>query len=358
MPETSCELILPDARRVGCERRPAMTQHPVKPRQSRGRCVVLALAVLAAVGCDGPQSALSPAGEAAAELAQLFYVMATGAAVIWLIVVGIALYSLLRPETGSRRKAAISIIGGGVLFPTVILTALLAYGLSSLADLVAPAPDDAVNISVVGYQWWWRVQYETDDGTVELANEIHLPVDRPVAFHLESGDVVHAFWIPSLGGKVDMIPGRATRLKLAPTKTGVYRGVCAEFCGSSHALMAFPTVVESPEAFTRWLEDQAAPAQAPDSLPTQQGAELFARHGCGACHRIRGTTADGSLGPDLTHVGSRQTLAAGTLPNEPASFARWIQNPSAVKPDAKMPRFDMLPAAEIEAIAAYLDSLQ
>lgn len=322
-----------------------------------GQIVILGLLALA-TGCEGPQSALDPAGTAAEALAFLFWFMAGGAVVIWVFVLALGIYSLLRPQSGGRRKAAWYIIGGGVVGPTIVLTALLAHGLSLLPTLVAPPPDGSLQITVVGHQWWWRVQYPYEDKTIELANEIHLPVGQPVSFELESADVIHSFWIPSLGGKVDMIPGRKTRLTLHPTKTGVYRGVCAEYCGESHAHMAFKVVIEQPEEFQKWLEHQSQDAQPSGEPMPQRGEHVFLASGCGACHTVRGTSAKGRVGPDLTHVGGRLSLAAGTLRNEQGDFARWIKQPQSVKPAALMPHYSMLPEEDIEALATYLDNLQ
>ena len=326
----------------------------------RGVCSGLTcfIGVVLGMGCSGPQSALAPAGRGAEQLAELFWVMAAGAVVVWLIVVGLGVYCLLRPESGSRRKAAIYIIGGGVLFPTVVLAVLLVFGLSMLPAQVAPAPDGSLQITVTGYQWWWRVQYSSGGEVIELANEIHLPVGEPVEFHLLSADVIHSFWIPSLGGKVDMIPGRRTRLTLHPTRAGVFRGTCAEYCGTSHALMSFYVVVEEKQDFRRWLDQQSQSAQTPASPLGLRGQKLFVTHGCGACHMVRGTAAGGKVGPDLTHVGSRLSIGAGILPNEPGSLSDWIERPDAVKPEAHMPHFAMLPPEDLRALAAYLDSLK
>ena len=321
--------------------------------------VAVILLPLTLSGCDGKQSALAPAGKAAEQIATVFWWMVAGGVVIWLIVGGLAIYASFVHVAPRPRRAGLLIIGGGALIPTVVLTVLLSYGLALLPDLVRPAPEGSQRITVVGEQWWWRVRYRTEEGDeIELANEIHLPVGEPVEFVLESADVIHAFWIPSLGGKVDMIPGRANRLSLEATKTGVFRGVCAEYCGSSHALMAFDVVVEEREAFEAWLAQQAAPAVTPENDTARAGQEVFRRNGCGACHTIRGTAARGVLGPDLTHVGSRLTLAAGTFPQNPEALVDWIACPDCVKPDALMPHFGMLPAKDQAALAAYLGGLK
>jgi cytochrome c oxidase subunit 2 len=321
-----------------------------------------ALGALALAGCGGPQSALAPAGRGAERIADLFWWMSAGAGLIWLAVVGLAIYTIhLEHEPHSLKGAKLLILGGGVILPTVVLAGLLAYSLPLLPALLAPAPEGSLKIAVSGEQWWWRVRYlppGDNGGAIELANEIRLPVGERVEFQLESADVIHSFWIPSLGGKIDMIPGRRTRLILEPTRTGVFRGACAEYCGTSHALMNFDVVVLEKEEFARWLEHQRRPAQAPTAPLAARGHDLFLANGCGACHTIGGTAAVGRVGPDLTHVGSRLSLGAGILPNEPNDFLGWITHTDAVKPEVLMPSFGMLPPEELRALAAYLDGLE
>jgi cytochrome c oxidase subunit 2 len=319
------------------------------------------MGTLLLVGCSGPQSTLDPAGRGAERIAELFWWMAAGAGLVWLIVLGLTLYTMrIQPEP-HRRSVATLIIGGGAVLPTVVLTGLLAYGLSLLPDLLAPVSAGSLHITVAGEQWWWRVRYLSPDGNgqgVELANEIRLPVGEPVEFHLESPDVIHSFWIPSLGGKIDMIPGRTNRLALEPTRTGVFRGACAEYCGDSHALMSFYVVVVEKDDFTAWLEHQRQPAQPPTQPLAVRGQELFLANGCGACHTVRGVAAHGVVGPDLTHVGSRLSLGAGILPNAPEAFLQWIARTADVKPGVHMPAFGMLAPEDLQALAAYLDGLE
>jgi cytochrome c oxidase subunit 2 len=311
-------------------------------------------------GCSGAQSALDPAGKGAQEIADLFWWMVGGTVVVWLGMVALAFYAIwARPEAHTEKRARLFIIGGGALFPTVVLGGLLVYGLGMLPRLIAKAPEGSLKIAVTGEQWWWRVRYlPPEGGEAVLANEIRLPVGEPVEFELDSPDVIHSFWIPVLGGKMDMIPGRKTRLVLHPTRTGTFRGVCAEYCGASHTWMAFSVVVMEREAFHGWLAEQRAPAIEPTESLAMQGREHFLANGCSACHAIRGTEAAGLVGPDLTHVGSRLTLGAGRLPNDTDSFARWIAQTDQVKPGVLMPHFRMLPADEVRALAAYLASLQ
>ena len=315
---------------------------------------------LALAGCTGPLSALAPAGAAADAIATLFWWMAAGAVLIWLAFVALAVYAVSRrSRVLSRRAGGMLIIGGGIVFPLVVLTAVLVYGLALLPRLLAPAPGNSLKIAVSGEQWWWRVRYLGPGGSpVELANEVRLPVGEPVELSLASPDVIHSFWIPSLAGKMDMIPGRVTRLVLEPSRTGVFRGVCAEYCGIAHALMMFPVVVLERGEFARWLAQQAAPAAVPVSPDARRGGALFLASGCGACHTIRGSAARGAVGPDLTHVGSRLSLGAGILRNDPDTFVRWIARTEQVKPGVHMPAFGMLPADDLRALAAYLDSLE
>jgi len=279
---------------------------------------------------------------------------------VWMAVAALTIYAMRgRKSASEARQAKFLIIGGGVLVPTVVLAALLVYGLAMLPELVARAPEGSMKIAVTGEQWWWRVRYQLPDGEeVVLANEIRIPVGEPVEFQLDSADVIHSFWIPSLGGKMDMIPGRRTRLALEPTRTGTFRGVCAEYCGASHALMAFYVVVMEKAEFAQWLAQQRQPAPQPVEPIAAQGRDHFLANGCSACHTIRGTEADGVVGPDLTHVGSRLSVGAGILPNEPEAFVRWIARTDKVKPGVTMPHFGMLPPEELRALAAYLESLK
>jgi cytochrome c oxidase subunit 2 len=286
--------------------------------------------------------------------------MTAGGLVIWIAVIALAIYAVRAPpETHSQSRSNYLIIGGGAVIPTIVLCVLLVYGLAPLPELLAPAPEGSLKISVSGEQWWWRVRYDVaDKDPVVLANEIRLPVGEPVEFRLESPDVIHSFWIPSLGGKIDMIPGRVTRLSLTPTETGVFRGACAEYCGTSHALMSFYVVVHEKDDFARWLAHQQTPAAQPMAALAERGREVFLASGCGACHTIRGTPANGVIGPDLTHIGSRLSIGAGALLNNAESLLRWIARTEHVKPEVLMPEFGMLPPEELQAMAVYLEGLK
>ena len=320
--------------------------------------------MLAAIPANGSRgidvSSLVPAGMEADVVARLFWIMVIGAGVVWVVVLAIALYAMARPGPRERRVGRLLILVGGVATPVVVLGSLLVYGLILMPQLREPPPKEGPHVAVTGEQWWWRVRYAGfgDGDDVVLANEIRLPVGERVRFVLDSPDVIHSFWIPSLAGKVDMIPGRTTTLVLEPTRTGVFRGACAEYCGTSHAHMRFVAVVMERADFDHWLRAQAAPARAPRTQGERAGQAAFLRNGCGACHAVRGTAARGAVGPDLTHVGSRLELAAGTLPNDADAFARWIKNAHVYKPEALMPPFAALPPADLRDIALYLDGLQ
>ena len=301
--------------------------------------------------CSPIQSALHPAGADAAELATLFWFMTGAGAVIWVIVMGAAIYAVIGTRKPKSEKFADRfILIGGVAFPTVALALLLILGLSLLPSWAETEEPD-LRIHVQGEQYWWRLGYELPDGSrVETANELHLAVDSVVELVLTSTDVIHSFWIPALGGKMDAIPGRTNVLRLEPIKPGVYRGVCAEFCGPSHALMAFPVGVHEKDVFAAWLAAEQQPARS-------QGSEPFIASGCGACHTVRGVVETGTIGPDLTHLATRTTIAAGTLPNTREHLSAWIVSPEHAKPDARMPSYGSLPQADRDAIVDYLMSL-
>jgi cytochrome c oxidase subunit 2 len=316
---------------------------------------------MALSACAGPFSALQPAGRDAEAVATLWWWMAAGALVVWIAMTALLAYAARERPAGGRFEHAGTalIVGGGVVFPIVVLTALLIRGLGLLSEQRAPGDPDGVHVAVVGEEWWWRVRYHLPDGeVVETANEVRLPAGQRTGFTLTSADVIHSFWVPSLGGKMDMIPGRETTLALEPTRAGRLGGWCAEYCGDAHALMRLEVVVMEPAAFQAWLDTLRAPAAEPADTRARRGGELFVVHGCGACHRIRGTGADGLIGPDLTHLGRRHYLGAGAVPNDIEGLVRWIGWPERAKPGAHMPPFGMLAADDLLALATYLDALR
>lgn len=327
-------------------------------RRRRAAAVVICLTGvgLVASACDGPQSTLAAAGPEAREIAGLFWVMAIAGGLIWAALMSLLIYALMARPKGERFASALVWIGG-VAAPGLLLTALLAYAL----PLMPALRDETgiIAIDVEGHQYWWRVKYVLPDGRmVETANEVKLPVHARSELRLSSADVIHSFWVPSLAGKMDMVPGRTNRLVLRPDKTGLFRGVCAEFCGQSHAFMAFNVEALAPDAFSDWLRRQHEEAAASVTLEEKRGAQLFQDTGCGACHRVRGTPADGRMGPDLTHVGGRLTIAAGLLPNNHGTLAGWIAASQDLKPGNRMPSIATLAGEDLRAVAAYLRALK
>ncbi len=303
-----------------------------------------------------PPPVLDPAGPFSQSVTTLVWVLI---GLVTLIFIGVcaamwvALYGseALRARLGGERvvKWFGLIIPAGVLLVLLVWSLVLVRGLTTIQG-------DELRMRVSGNLYWWRVSYLDAEGR-EIhadANELHIPVGRPVVVEMVSEDVIHSFWVPRLGGKMDMIPGRTNRLKLQADQAGSYGGQCAEFCGGAHALMGFVVVAHAEADFEAWRARQAAPA-APSALP---GAGVFAASGCAACHTIRGTEANGLAGPDLTHVGSRQTLGAGILPNNQGTMAGWIADSQGIKPGNRMPSYPVLTGRELRDLAAYLDSLK
>lgn len=307
--------------------------------------------------CSGEQSALAPTGEEAGEVSRLFWAMTVFLGLVLAGVVAAALFAIVG---GARLRAHLSadrfIVGAGAVFPIVSLLILLAYGLTAMTSRTWPTADVAFRATVVGEQWWWRIVYHLPDGSdLESANELVIPVGEPIALTLRTADVIHSFWAPNLAGKVDMIPGRSNRLVLRATQTGISRGQCTEYCGGAHALMSFHVVAQDRPDFDAWLRAERGPAVRNEG----EGARLFVASGCGACHRIRGLDgATGRVGPDLTHVGSRRSLAAATVRNDVEAFAMWIRDSHHIKPGNRMPPYRMLSNDELSALAHYLDGLE
>lgn len=304
-----------------------------------------------------PPPVLDPAGPFAGPVttvAWVLFVMGAVVLAVVLIALGVALFG---PRSWKQRVGGERLVWiGGLAFPVVVLTGLLIYGLSVTARVSdAPRPDE-MRVRVTGEMWWWRVAYLDDQGReiIQDANEVHIPAGRPVVLELESADVIHSIWIPRLGGKTDMIPGRRNFMRIQADEPGVYAGQCAEYCGGPHALMGLVVVAHDPTAFAAWRAKQAGPA-AGSSLP---GAAVFSASGCGACHTIRGTQANGQAGPDLTHVGSRQTLGAGILPNNQGTMAGWIVDSQGLKPGNRMPSYPVLTGQDLRDLSAYLASLK
>lgn len=258
----------------------------------------------------------------------------------------------------ARLGGQTSILVFGVALPAVVLAALLIWGLTLTAKLDRPGPDGAIRVRVTGEMWWFRVQYLGDKGQVlaEDANELHIPVGRPVAIELASADVIHSFWVPNLSGKKDMIPGRTNLLTVQADRAGRYGGVCAEYCGRAHALMGMVVISHDHDDFRRWWISRRKAAVEPRA--PSAGLALFKESGCAACHAIDGTDTVGRTGPNLTNVAARQTLGAGILPNNRGTMTGWVGHSQSIKPGNRMPNYDRLKPSELQAIVTYLETLK
>ena len=331
-----------------------------------------------------PQSALDPAGPAAERIAALWDFAFWSAAVVYVVVIAALLYAAFHrarppavsvvdrdPRTERRLLLAVS---GATAATIVILVVFFVVDLGVTGAVANPgtmhehstvsrtrheAPAGALRVKVTGYQWWWKIEYldSVPSRRVTTANELVVPVGRPVAIELESGDVIHSFWVPALHGKRDLVPGRTTRLTIEASRPGVYRGECAEFCGHQHAKMALHVVAQPAAAFARWYEEQLAPASVPADSLRRAGMDVFLGKTCAMCHNIAGLPASGQVAPDLTHLASRRTIAAGVLPNTKGHLAGWILDPQGIKPGAKMPPNGLSPD-ELDAILAFLGGLR
>jgi cytochrome c oxidase subunit II len=255
------------------------------------------------------------------------------------------------PRSGIFVLTAVSI-------SAVVLLGSLIWSVIVLADITGPNKEPALTIDVTGQQWWWKATYQNQDPARQLtvANEIHIPVGEPVRVRLMSEDVIHSFWVPALGGKTELIPGRTNITWLEANKPGVYVGQCTEFCGAQHAHMGFLVVAEPPADFQKWVDQQLQPAVAPSDKALKHGEQEFVFH-CGMCHTVRGTAAGGVVAPDLTHVMSRQMLAANTLRNTPANLGGWIADPQSLKPGTKMPVL-YLSGPQLNDIQSYIETLK
>ncbi len=329
------------------------------------------------------QSVLHAAPGSGAELLSgLGIVLYVGAALIFVAVIALVLHATFTDRLRASTRAWV--VGGGIVFPAVALFLLLNYSIAvgsavsaiesgsalrllldcfridSKARIPPPAPG-SLRIHVDGKQWWWDVRYEVrsgDTSSIVLANELRVPLDEPVELLLTTSDVIHSFWVPSLAGKVDMIPGRTNRLVIRTSEPGIYRGQCAEYCGGQHALMALYVIAQPREEFEAWLTRQAQPAEAPRDDLLRSGYDAFFKGRCPECHTVRGTPADGASGPDLTHVGARHALAAGTLRNHIGTMAGWIAGAQDIKPGNPMPDSEVYTGRELRALSAWLESLE
>lgn len=336
----------------------------MKPR----RVACGAWLVLASACSDAPMNYMVSHGPVASSEARLgWWLLIVSGVVVAIVALLVVIAGMRRPgardmstvERTSGHGGLLWIYLGGLLAPAVILVFTFALTLGTLHATARPARDPAATIQIVGHRWWWEVRYLDPNPalTIETANEIHVPVGQPVRLQLTSADVIHSFWVPQLAGKTDVIPGQTNVAWFEADSAGVYRGACTEYCGLQHANMAPIVVAESPTAFRAWEAAQRASASAPGDPDAAAGLAVFEKSACATCHAIRGSEALGRVGPDLTHIASRLTLAAGTLANTRGNLAGWIGNAQAIKPGNDMPVMTIAPN-DLQALLAYLETLR
>jgi cytochrome c oxidase subunit II len=327
---------------------------------------------LPAAGCGGTQSALDPAGPGAARIGDIWWLMLFVCAGVLVLVMAALVWAIARRRRPAgelasetlrlnpqRERRMGQVVGVSIGITVAILFLFLAASFWIGRELIAPPGEPALSIDVTAQRWWWDVRY-TDpvpSRGFTTANEIHIPVGRPVELTLRSVDVIHSFWVPNLQGKKDLIPGQVNTLHLQADRPGVFRGQCAEFCGLQHAHMALYVVAEPEEEFARWQARQRQPAPEPTTDEQRDGLGVFLSSSCVLCHTINGTSAGGVTGPNLTHVASRLSLGAGTLPNTRGHLAGWIVDPQLQKPGNNMPP-NLLRPDELQALLSYLEILR
>lgn len=329
---------------------------------------VLPLALLTA--CEPAQSTFSGHGPAANKIASLSWFMT-----ILFLILTVGMWILIAWGASKRRgtlaehapidagggKAWIAI--GGLALPIVVLTVIFVLGLNLLADFPIHGPHHhpmKPEILIIGHQWWWEVHYLNDHPDLEFttANEIHLPVGRPVNIELETQDVMHSFWVPALHGKVDLIPGLHNFIRVQASEAGNFAGQCAEYCGAEHALMRLLVVAQAPDEYTAWLQQQRKPAAEPATEAASLGMQTFLAGPCIMCHQIRGTPAGGRVAPDLTHLASRQYIASNVYPNNDAYLEAWVTHAQSLKPEAEMPDLTQFTGEQLRDLVAYLRQLK
>jgi cytochrome c oxidase subunit 2 len=335
------------------------------------RPVMLPLLVLAlAAGCRGAldQSMLEASGPQAAVIERQWWFSFWAATAAYVATVGMLAWSIVRsrrreragqPLRADSERTMTIAVGAAVGATLVVLLVFMVHDLSIGRTISGVPGRQPLTITVVGHQWWWEVQYEDSipQNRITTANEIHVPVGQPVLFRLTADDVIHSFWVPNLAGKKDLIPGYTQTMWFQADTAGVYRGQCAEFCGLQHAKMAMFIVAEPLADYQAWARRMHEPAAPPATPLASRGGEIFMTGTCAMCHNITGTSAGSSAGPDLTHLASRRTIAAGSLPNTRGNLAGWILDPQSIKPGAHMPP-NMLSAADLDALLAYLEGLR
>lgn len=335
-------------------------------RTRRAEAVLAAALVAGTTACQAPMSIFGAVGDGGRRISALAWFMIITATIVYVGVMALFVAGMMRNR--DRDPAAVDltergtglIVWGGGVMPVIVLTMVFVVGLVAMGRFPAEAGARAPRYTITGHQWWWQVDYNDPDlpGSFTTANELHVPVGETVRIRLVSADVIHSFWVPGLQGKIDLIPGDTNEIRIHAEKAGTYRGQCAEFCGVQHANMAFTVVAENPQLYAAWLARQQSPAQQPTDSLAALGQTLVTNGPCAMCHTLRGTAAQGQVAPDLTHVGSRLTLAAGTLPNNLGTMEAWIANAQSLKPGTKMPTITQFSGEQLRAVATYLEQMK
>jgi cytochrome c oxidase subunit 2 len=356
---------------------PPSTSSPKRPRRTFARAVSKAIATTSLLLCGGygPHSALDSAGPQAARIESLWWLFFWVSVVVWVLVMVFLLVPVLRrrrnaapaedapvtqPDPAPERRRQVVVAGAVGVTIVVLFVLLIGDFATGRAIHSLHAPDaEALTIRITGRQWWWEVQYQdaVPANIVITANEVHIPVGRPVKFELQSNDVIHSFWVPNLHGKKDLVPGHSLATWIQADRPGTFYGQCAEFCGHQHANMRLAVVAEPEEQFQAWLAAARLPAPEPLDAQQARGRQVFMSSSCVMCHTIGGTTAMGRVGPNLTHVASRPFLAAGAVPNTKGHMGGWIIDPQKLKPGTRMPQ-NVLTPEELRALLDYMETLK
>jgi cytochrome c oxidase subunit 2 len=341
-------------------------------------CAAAAMAIISLDACNSAQSTFDSHGPAAHSIGDLSWFMTIlfliVAAIMW-ILIGYAFYrrrgSLPEHEPIEAGGGQMWIAIGGIVIPLIVLTILFVLGLGLLRDFpihgmhggasqMQMAHSMKPEIRIVGHQWWWQIEYLNDDPSEEFttANELHLPTGRPVNIEVKTEDVMHSFWVPALHGKVDLIPGMTNYIRLQASQPGEYQGQCAEYCGAEHARMRLLTVAQSSDEYEAWKVAQLRPGSEPATPDAIAGEKIFLSGPCSMCHQVRGTVAGGRVAPDLTHIGSREYIAANSYRNNDAYLEAWVTHAQSLKPEAQMPNLTQFSGEQLHDLVAYLRQLQ
>ena len=329
------------------------------PRRARLAVIASCLLCLAATGCSSSTpSVVAPDGPKSQFVSNAWWILCGVASFVCIVVIALAVGALVfrrRPKKVDSEGGQRPVVVFGLVIPAVIFAATFALSVTGIAVNAQPPTPKRVTVHVIGHQWWWGVKYPR--AGVTTANEIHVPTGEPVRLELTTDDVIHSFWVPQITPKMDLIPNRPNTTWFSVDKSGVYHGQCAEYCGVEHAHMAFAVIAQPRPQFEKWLDDHAQTARLPTTAQERRGMSVFETGTCATCHTIRGTTAHGHVGPDLTHVATRRKLAAGTIPNDFGHMEGWVADSQSIKPGNKMPPQNLSPD-DLRAVVTYLQSLE